>query len=101
MTRRWKLRWARFLLTLGLRHLLRSVNRKRLMLRELPTPETVTNVTYQMPRGMTGVWVPLRLKASTALNLRTILEDQVILEERIIRRMQVLTRVISKSLRRR
>ena len=101
MTRRWKLRWARLILTLGLRHLLRSVNRKRLILRDLPTPETAMDTMYPIPWRMTVVTLPLKLKRRTALDLRMCLEDQVILEERIIQRIRVITRVISESLRKR
>lgn len=100
MRKRWKLRWARFLLTLGLRHLLRLTNVQRAMLRRLPLPgEETDNLTYPLPRELTRVRVPLVLKRETALEMRRCLEDQVILLERIAQRMRDLIGMVSTSLR--
>ena len=57
--------------------------------------------TYPIPREMTMVRVPLRMRHDTALTLRFSLEDQVILGERLEQRMTTLTGMVRTSLRRR
>lgn len=94
------LRFSRLMLTLGLRHLLRLTAKVRRALRQLPVPETaMTQATWDMPRELTLVWVPLSLRPETALEMRTCLEDLVILLERIADRMAWIAGEISTSLR--
>jgi hypothetical protein len=95
-----RLRWIRFLLILGLWHLLRSASRTRKLLRQLPIPEKATDPeTWEIPRELTGVRVPLRLKGQTAVSLRCCLEDQVIWMEQVAQRMRDLIGMVSTSLR--
>jgi hypothetical protein len=64
-------------------------------------PADEMSETYPIPTRLTLVRVPLRLRATTALSLRQLLEDQVILEEQMAERMRTLIGLVSTSLRRR
>ena len=88
------------MLILGLRRLQHLTAKMRRVLRQLPVPETArTQATWDMPRELTLVWVPLTLRPETALEMRTCLEDLVILLERIADRMAWIAGEISTSLR--
>lgn len=87
-------------MTLGLRHLLRLTARLRKVVRQLPMQETSRDPgTWAIPRELTGVRVPLRLRGQTATHLRTMLEDLVILLESVAQRMRLISTMISDSLR--
>jgi hypothetical protein len=74
--------------------------RLRKVVRQLPMPETAQDPeTWAIPRELTGVKVPLRLRGQTATSLRLLLEDLVILLERMAQRMRLLSTMISDSLR--
>jgi hypothetical protein len=94
-----RLRWNRLLLTLGLQHLLRLTARLRRVLRHLPMVGTDSQETLGIPRELTGVRVPLRLRPETETHLRQLLEDLVILLEMLAQRMRTLSSMISTSLR--
>ena len=86
-------------MTLGSLHLLRLTARLRKVLRHLPMVETDSRETLGIPRELTWVRVPLRLKPETETHLRQLLEDLVILLEMLAQRMRLLSTMISESLR--
>lgn len=95
-----KIRRSILRLILGRRHLLHSIRKKRILLRQLPVPSRESTETmYRIPKAMTGRDVPLNLKPKTAFRLRGLLEDQVILEEQMTARMAELKILFSDSLK--
>lgn len=104
--KRFWLRWNRLLLILGLWRLRRLIRKDRKTLRQMPDPLELCQLwrphtMYRIPRTMTGVTVPLKMRMSTARDLRTCLEDKVILEEALANRMEVLIGLARISLRKR
>lgn len=84
------IKWQTFLLILGRRRLRRSTRRLRRILRELPIPLGMTLMEdhlYPLPKELTGVRTPMRLREETALSLRESLEAQVLFQENLERRM--------------
>jgi hypothetical protein len=109
MRRRCLLRWNRLLLILGLLRLRSLIRKTRKTIHQMwmewpameyPMEETSFGVpTFGIPRELTMVKVPLRLKPKTAQELRDCLEDQVLLEERLEKRMRDLIGMVSISLK--